>query len=118
MAYRARLQGRTRLHVPYCPSAMSGTHVADNSRARRSRQLRHVRYSHTAHTRRAVLLSRRMARARIRIRRFGARVHPEIQYKKPQSQYCLYQECGFLYLISVRMASRWSPRTRRTSTSF
>eukprot|EP00961_Rhodomonas_salina_P126557 1705626-Rhodomonas_salina.1 len=27
-------------------------------------------------------------------------LHPEIQYKKPQSQYALYQECGFLCSIS------------------
>eukprot|EP00961_Rhodomonas_salina_P256267 3463302-Rhodomonas_salina.2 len=27
-------------------------------------------------------------------------VHPEIKYKKPQCQYNLCQECGFLYLIS------------------
>eukprot|EP00961_Rhodomonas_salina_P141497 1905295-Rhodomonas_salina.1 len=28
------------------------------------------------------------------------RTHPEIQYKKPQLQYNLYQECGFLYGVS------------------
>eukprot|EP00961_Rhodomonas_salina_P302055 3940708-Rhodomonas_salina.1 len=27
-------------------------------------------------------------------------VHPEMQYKKPRFQYNLYQECGFLHLIS------------------
>eukprot|EP00961_Rhodomonas_salina_P149281 2008999-Rhodomonas_salina.1 len=27
-------------------------------------------------------------------------VHPEIKYKKLQSWYNMYQECGFLYLIS------------------
>eukprot|EP00961_Rhodomonas_salina_P034086 458559-Rhodomonas_salina.1 len=27
-------------------------------------------------------------------------LHPEIQNKKPQFQYNLYQKCGFLYLIS------------------
>eukprot|EP00961_Rhodomonas_salina_P060536 812606-Rhodomonas_salina.1 len=26
--------------------------------------------------------------------------HPEMQHKKPQDQYSLNQECGFLYLIS------------------
>eukprot|EP00961_Rhodomonas_salina_P173010 2332883-Rhodomonas_salina.4 len=29
-------------------------------------------------------------------------VHPEIQDKKPQFQHNMYQECGFLYLISGR----------------
>eukprot|EP00961_Rhodomonas_salina_P301181 3940358-Rhodomonas_salina.4 len=30
----------------------------------------------------------------------GLPLHPEIQCKKPQVQYNLYQECGFLCLIS------------------
>eukprot|EP00961_Rhodomonas_salina_P119039 1602117-Rhodomonas_salina.8 len=30
----------------------------------------------------------------------GHSVQPEIQDKKPQFPYTLYQECGFLYLIS------------------
>eukprot|EP00961_Rhodomonas_salina_P026350 355741-Rhodomonas_salina.2 len=32
----------------------------------------------------------------------GTEIHPEFQYKKPQFQYSLYQECGFLCLISQR----------------
>eukprot|EP00961_Rhodomonas_salina_P036988 497401-Rhodomonas_salina.1 len=35
-----------------------------------------------------------------------ARVHPEIQHKKPHCQYSLYQECGFLYSISCRLMGR------------
>eukprot|EP00961_Rhodomonas_salina_P243660 3292549-Rhodomonas_salina.4 len=35
---------------------------------------------------------------------YAMSVHPEIEYKKPQSQYSLNQECGFLYLISGSMS--------------
>eukprot|EP00961_Rhodomonas_salina_P129118 1739354-Rhodomonas_salina.6 len=40
-------------------------------------------------------------------------IHPEIQYEKPQCQYNLCQECGFLYSISQcreRGARAWGER--------
>eukprot|EP00961_Rhodomonas_salina_P283836 3835866-Rhodomonas_salina.1 len=37
-------------------------------------------------------------------------LHPEIKYKKPQSQYDLYHECGFLYLNSACAPLRCSVR--------
>eukprot|EP00961_Rhodomonas_salina_P084213 1131485-Rhodomonas_salina.1 len=38
------------------------------------------------------------------------RVHPKIEYKKPQFQYNLYQSCSFLYLISRCSPSQRSQR--------
>eukprot|EP00961_Rhodomonas_salina_P193430 2611167-Rhodomonas_salina.1 len=45
------------------------------------------------------------------------RVHPEIKYKKPPFQYNLYQECGFLCLISPSRLTwkRCCQRARRCS---
>eukprot|EP00961_Rhodomonas_salina_P169858 2288810-Rhodomonas_salina.1 len=42
-----------------------------------------------------------------------SRLPPEVTYKKPQFQHNLYQECGFLHLISgCRVAKRaWPGRT-------
>eukprot|EP00961_Rhodomonas_salina_P070342 944451-Rhodomonas_salina.1 len=42
----------------------------------------------------------------------GTKIHPEIQHKKPQLQYNLYQECGFLRLISGCSVSLYAPAMR------
>eukprot|EP00961_Rhodomonas_salina_P217383 2937728-Rhodomonas_salina.1 len=48
-------------------------------------------------------------------------IHPEIKYKKPQSQYIVYQEYGFLYLISecmrcVVLSKRMVPQVQYSKT--
>eukprot|EP00961_Rhodomonas_salina_P151107 2034650-Rhodomonas_salina.1 len=42
----------------------------------------------------------------------GASVHPEIKYKKPQSQYILYQECGVCSFRGI-WTLYCTPRTAR-----